>query len=229
MLIRQIYDPVLSQYAYLIGCQKTKEAILIDPQRDLDRYLEIAKEEGVKITHTTETHIHADFLSGCRQAAHQHGIKALLSGEGGDDWNYLWVEDKGIDAELIVDGDEFMIGNIHFKVMHTPGHTPEHIAFLVTDQGGGADEAIGILSGDFVFVGALGRPDLLEVAAGITGTRIESARHSRRSLASSCSASARVSKTDSLQQQPQTNWTRIARIRICKPVLSACRRSRHDQ
>lgn len=181
MLIRQIYDPILSQYAYLIGCQKTKEAILIDPQRDIDRYLKIAAEEGVRITHTTETHIHADFLSGCRQAAHQHGIKALLSKEGGDDWNYLWANDEGIDIDLIGDGDEFMIGNIHFNVIHTPGHTPEHIAFLVTDRGSGADEAIGLVSGDFVFVGALGRPDLLEVAAGITGTREESARQLYRS------------------------------------------------
>ena len=176
MLIRQIYDPVLSQYAYLIGCQKTKEAILIDPQRDLERYLSIAHEEGVQITHVTETHIHADFLSGSRQAAHQYGMKALLSGEGGDDWNYLWVDDEGIDVDTINDGDEFKIGNIHFKVIHTPGHTPEHIAFLVTDVGGGANEAIALVSGDFVFVGALGRPDLLEVAAGITGSRIESAK-----------------------------------------------------
>jgi len=176
MLIRQIYDPILAQYAYLIGCQKTKEAILIDPQRDIDRYLQIAKEEGVRITHTSETHIHADFLSGCRQAAHDQGIKVILSNEGGDEWNYLWAEDEGIEVELVKDGHEFMIGNIHFKVIHTPGHTPEHISFLVTDQGGGADEAIGLVSGDFVFVGALGRPDLLEAAAGMTGTRMESAK-----------------------------------------------------
>jgi len=184
MLIRQIYDPVLSQYAYLVGCQKTKEAILVDPQRDIERYAEIAAEEGVKITHVTETHIHADFLSGCRQASKDWGVKVLLSGEGGDDWKYEWLSEDGVNGQELKNGDTFDIGHIRFEVRHTPGHTPEHIVFVITDKGGGAAEPIGVLTGDFIFVGALGRPDLLEAAVGLDGARIESAKELYRSARS---------------------------------------------
>ena len=170
MLFRQIPDPHLAQYAYLIGCQKTGEALLVDPERDIDRYLEIAEEEGLRITHVAETHIHADFLSGARQFV-EEGVKVYLSAEGGDDWQYGWTEMDGYDITLLRDGDTFKVGNIEIEAVHTPGHTPEHLSFLVTDHGGGADEPMGLLSGDFLFVGDLGRPDLLETAAGEVGAR----------------------------------------------------------
>lgn len=181
MLFRQIFDPRLSQYAYLIGCQRTGEAILIDPQRDIDRYLQLAADEEVRITAVTETHIHADFLSGARELAHAVGAKVYVSGLGGPDWQVEWpeqdtVDGKPIDFERLADGDSIHIGNIELKVVHSPGHTPEHIAFLVTDHGGGATEPMGIASGDFVFVGDLGRPDLLESAAGEAGAMEPSAR-----------------------------------------------------
>lgn len=176
MFFRQVFDPDLAQYAYIIGCQRTGEAIVIDPQRDVDRYLEIAAEEGLRITCATETHIHADFLSGTVELAAQHGAKLFLSGEGTDEWRYHWADDAPYDITLVGNGDRFRVGNIELEVMHTPGHTPEHIAFLVTDHGGGANEPIGIASGDFVFVGALGRPDLLETAAGVSGAQEPAAR-----------------------------------------------------
>ena len=182
MLFRQIYDPKLAQYAYLIGCQQTKEALLIDPERDIDRYVEIAEAEGLEITAVTETHIHADFLSGSREFAEQHGVKLYLSDEGDADWKYGWLEDGDYDATLLKDGDSFMIGKIEIKALHTPGHTPEHLSFLVIDHGGGAAEPIGIASGDFVFVGDLGRPDLLESAAGVVGAREPSAQRLYESL-----------------------------------------------
>ncbi|MEP0546046.1 MAG: rhodanese-like domain-containing protein [Rhodothermales bacterium] len=174
MLFRQIFDPHLAQYAYLIGCQKTKTALVIDPERDIDRYVEAAGAEGLTITAVAETHIHADFLSGAREFAKQHGVKVYLSGEGGPDWTYGWG--KGYDVELLRDGDTFAVGNIKIKAVHTPGHTPEHLSFLITDEGGGADEPLGLASGDFVFVGDLGRPDLLETAAGQEGAQ-EPAAH----------------------------------------------------
>lgn len=176
MFFRQIFDPELAQYAYLIGCQRTGEALVIDPERDIDRYVRIARKEGLRIVAATETHIHADFLSGLREFAEQHGVKLYLSDEGDEDWKYNWAEASKYDVHFLRDNDEFMIGNIRIQALHTPGHTPEHMSFLITDMGGGANEPIGIASGDFVFVGDLGRPDLLETAAGVSGAREPAAR-----------------------------------------------------
>ncbi len=175
MLFRQIGDTKLAQYAYLIGCQKTGEAIIVDPERDIDTYLEIAEKEGLKITAAVDTHIHADYLSGLREFA-ERGVKVYASDEGDADWKYEWLVGSSYNYELVKHGDTFSMGNIKFTVIHSPGHTPEHVAFLVTDQGGGADRPMGLLSGDFVFVGDLGRPDLLESAAGVVGVMEPSAR-----------------------------------------------------
>ena len=181
MLLRQIFDPKLAQYAYLIGCQKTKEAIIIDPERDIDRYVDLARQEGLKIVAVAETHIHADFLSGSREFAEQLNTTLYLSDEGDADWKYEWVKGKkeggaSYDYVLLHDGDVFHVGGIEFKAVHTPGHTPEHMSYLVIDRGSGATTPIGIASGDFVFVGDLGRPDLLEQAAGMHGVQEPSAR-----------------------------------------------------
>lgn len=180
MLFRMIYDDRLAQAAYLIGCQKTGEAILIDPERDIDRYLALAAKEKVRITAVTETHIHADFLSGTREIAEKTGAHVYLSAEGGKDWQYQWLAKKSTGGAyahtLLRDGTTFKVGNIEFKAIHTPGHTPEHICFMVTDLGSGATEPMGIATGDFVFVGDLGRPDLLETAAGQQGSKEPSAR-----------------------------------------------------
>ena len=179
MLFRLIYDEDLAQAAYLIGCQRTGEAIIIDPERDIDRYLDLATSHGLRIVAAAETHIHADFLSGVRQFAEQTGAKVLVSGEGGADWQSGWLE--GYDHQVLVDGDTFDVGNIRFTAVHSPGHTPEHLSYLVTDLGGGADTPIGVVSGDFVFVGDLGRPDLLETAAGIEGAKEASAHQLAKS------------------------------------------------
>jgi len=180
MVFRQIADERLAQYAYLVGCQRTGEALLIDPERDIDRYLDAARAEGLEIRAVTETHIHADFLSGVRECAEQ-GVAVYLSDEGDADWKYRWVADGDYDVTWLKDGTSFRVGLIEFRVMHTPGHTPEHVSFLITDHGGGADGPMGLASGDFVFVGDLGRPDLLESAAGIQGAMEPSARELYRS------------------------------------------------
>ena len=169
MLFRQIFDPTLAQYSYLIGCQRTKEALIVDPERDIDRYIALAAAEGLEITTVTETHIHADFLSGARDLGEATGATVYLSDEGDADWKYNWPQTSTAQVRLVRDGDLFRVGQIELKVLHTPGHTPEHICFVVTDIGGGASEPMGILSGDFLFVGDLGRPDLLESAAGQVG------------------------------------------------------------
>ena len=170
MFLRQIFDPHLAQYAYIIGCQHTGEAIVIDPERDVERYRHLAEENDMRLSAVAETHIHADFVSGARALVETFGAHGYLSAEGGPDWQSEWA--RGLaNVTLLHDGDSFRIGKIRFDVLHTPGHTPEHICFLVTDEGGGANESIALLSGDFLFVGDAGRPDLLETAAGIVGTR----------------------------------------------------------
>ncbi len=180
MLFRMLYDDKLAQASYFIGCQRTGEAIVIDPERDAERYLELAGREGMKITGIAETHIHADFLSGARELAERTGGRLYLSDEGDADWKYQWLNQKqsggSYHHQLVKHGDKFKVGNIQFEVMHTPGHTPEHVSFLVTDLGGGANEPMGLASGDFVFVGDVGRPDLLETAAGQVGAKEASAR-----------------------------------------------------
>lgn len=180
MFMRMIYDDKLAQAAYLIGCQRTGEAIVIDAERDVDRYISLAKANGLRIVAAAETHIHADFVSGSRELAEAVGAKVLVSDEGDVEWKYQWLDKKlgggSYDHQLLRDGDAFSIGSIDFRVLHTPGHTPEHIVFLITDRGAGATEPVGMVTGDFVFVGDLGRPDLLETAAGQAGAMIPSAR-----------------------------------------------------
>src|SRR5262245_61143325 len=128
MLFRLIYDDSLAQAAYLIGCQRTGEALLIDPERDIDRYLRIAEAERLRISAVTETHIHADFLSGVRELAETTGAKVYLSDGGPADWKYQWLDQKQsggrYNAQLLKDGDTFKVGNIEIKAIHTPGHTP---------------------------------------------------------------------------------------------------------
>jgi hydroxyacylglutathione hydrolase len=186
MFFRMIYDDRLAQGAYLIGCQRTGEAIVIDPQRDVDRYIRCAEKEGLRIAGVAETHIHADFLSGARELAERSGAKVYLSGEGGPDWSYQWLDGKigggSYPHRLLKNDDTFRIGGIELRAIHTPGHTPEHLCFQVTDRGGGATEPMGLISGDFVFVGDLGRPDLLETAAGQTGAADPAAQALCRSV-----------------------------------------------
>ena len=173
MLLRRFYDPKLAQASYLVACGRAGEGIVVDPHRDADQYMRAAASEGVRITHVTETHIHADFVSGSRELAARAGAQLHLSGEGGADWAYDFASSDG--ARILHDGDTIDIGNVRLSVMHTPGHTPEHLIFLVTDRAT-ADEPMGAITGDFVFVGDVGRPDLLERAAKVEGTMRASAR-----------------------------------------------------
>lgn len=179
MFFQRFYDTKLAQASYLIGCQLTGDAVVVDPNRDVQQYIDAASQNGLRVTHVTETHIHADFVSGARELAEDTGAQLLLSNEGGAEWKYDFAANAG--AHLLEHGDAFMVGNIRLDVMHTPGHTPEHISFVVTDTPAGAGPW-GILTGDFVFVGDVGRPDLLERAVGMKGTMEAGARALFRSL-----------------------------------------------
>src|SRR5690606_38314045 len=129
---------------------------VVDPRRDLDVYLDLAEKNGMRIVAVTETHIHADYLSGTRELAARTGAQMYVSDEGGPDWTY---SDAFADAVRMKHGHRIELGNIAVEAVHTPGHTPEHMSFLVTD-GAQANDPGFMLTGDFVFVGDLGRPDL---------------------------------------------------------------------
>ena len=165
MIVSRLYEPAIAQASYLIGCAATGDAIVIDPNRDVERYIEEAARHGLRIAHVTETHIHADFLSGARELARQTGATLYLSDEGDQDWKYQFASE----GTLVKHGDRIRIGRVAVDVVATPGHTPEHITFLITD-GAAASEPLAAATGDFIFVGDVGRPDLLERAAHIKGT-----------------------------------------------------------
>jgi hydroxyacylglutathione hydrolase len=179
VLLHRIWDAKLAQASYLIGCIEAREALVIDATRDVDQYLALAASLNLRIAHVTETHIHADFCSGSRELAARAKAKLYLSDEGGDEWRYRFASGDG--AVLLHDGGGFAVGRVSIRVLHTPGHTPEHLTFLVTD-GAAATEPIAAVTGDFVFVGDVGRPDLLERAAGVGGTMEDAARALFRSL-----------------------------------------------
>ncbi len=174
MYFKQFFDEKLAQYAYMIGCQANGTAIIIDPMRDIDQYIDHAASQNLTITGAADTHIHADYISGLREFA-ERGLKVYASDEGDKDWKYEWLKNSNYDYELLKNGDVFKVGNITVKAWHTPGHTPEHLSYFVTD-GAAADEPMGIITGDFVFVGDVGRPDLLESAAGQANVMEPSAR-----------------------------------------------------
>ncbi|MDO8681040.1 MAG: rhodanese-like domain-containing protein [Acidobacteriota bacterium] len=177
MFVKRFFEPAIAQASYLIGCHATGESIVIDANRDVDQYLAAAAQEGLRITHVTETHIHADYVSGSRELAACTGGALYLSDEGDRDWKYQFASE----GRLLHDGDRMTVGNIRVDVLHTPGHTPEHLTFLITD-GAAADQPIAAVTGDFIFVGDVGRPDLLERAAGIAGTMEAGARTLWQSL-----------------------------------------------
>ena len=172
MLLERIYDEDLAQASYFIGCQAKGEAIVVDPRRDLDVYLDLAEKNAMRIVAVSETHIHADYLSGTRELAARTGAQMYVSDEGGPDWIYGSDFDGAIRMKH---GHTLQLGNITFEASHTPGHTPEHLSFLITD-GAQSSEPGFMLTGDFVFVGDLGRPDLLDEAAGFVDTRFQGAR-----------------------------------------------------
>jgi hydroxyacylglutathione hydrolase len=179
VLLHRIWDPKLAQSGYLIGCTEAREALVIDATRDVEQYLALAASFNLRLAHVTETHIHADFVSGSRELAARAGARLYLSDEGGAGWRYDFAGPDG--AVPLRDGDRFTVGRVGIQVLHTPGHTPEHLTFLVTDRES-ATEPIAAVTGDFVFVGDVGRPDLLERAARVEGTMDAAARTLFRSI-----------------------------------------------
>jgi len=219
MILKRFYDERLAHASYLVGCPGAGEAVIIDPNRDLTQYLDAAASEGLRITKVTETHIHADFLSGGQELAEITGAEYLVSDEGDQDWKYA----PEISKTLLKEGDVFRIGALRFDIWHTPGHTPEHITFILTDEAA-SPEPLAAFTGDLVFIGDVGRPDLLEEAAGVVGAAEPGARRLFDTLerfktlpdsllvwpahgaGSACGKSLGGSPVSSLGYEKLTNW-----------------------
>ena len=181
MIFKRFYDENLAQASYLIGCEKTREAIVVDPGLDAEEYERAAAAERLRITHVAETHIHADFVSGSRALADKVGATLHLSSQGRGEWGYTENAMEG--AIPLPGGGKIELGDVTLEAAHTPGHTPEHIALIVTDHKRGTTP-VGVLTGDFIFVGDVGRPDLLELAVGAVGNADRSASDLYRSVQS---------------------------------------------
>lgn len=158
MRIERFEVPGLSHYSYIVS--SAGQGIVIDPKRDVDTYVAYAAAQNLKITHILETHIHADYASGARELAEATGAEMWLSAhDTGEDFEYQFPHHP------MKDGDELQVAEMRLVALHTPGHTPEHISFALYDTKRSNEQPLAIFSGDFVFVGSLGRPDLLGEAA----------------------------------------------------------------
>ncbi|MDY6836201.1 MAG: MBL fold metallo-hydrolase [Chloroflexota bacterium] len=147
MFLKQFYIEGLAHASYMVGAEGV--AAVIDPRRDVDIYLREAKEQGLAITHIFETHLHADFVSGHLELARQTGAKILMPKSAGVQYDYVPLSE----------GIKLRIGSVEFGVLETPGHTPEHIGLVVADLSR-AEEPCLVFTGDVLFVGDVGRPDL---------------------------------------------------------------------
>ena len=144
----------LAQYSYIISSQG--RSVVVDPIRDTDRYLRFLEERGLTLSSIVETHIHADFASGAKALAEATGAELALSAyDEGEHYQY------GMPHRSLRSGDNVQVGTVRVQALHTPGHTPEHLSFVLYDLQRSETEPLAIFSGDFLFVGSVGRPDLL--------------------------------------------------------------------
>ncbi len=153
MVLERFEVPGLAHYSYMVASRS--RAVVVDPKRDVDTYLAFAAQRDWKITHILETHIHADYASGARELAAATGAELWLSAhDAGEDYVYQFPH------RAMRDGDRLEWNDVAIVALHTPGHTPEHLSFLIHEPAQ-SPHPVAMLSGDFLFVGSLGRPDLL--------------------------------------------------------------------
>lgn len=166
MIIQQFFTKKIAHSSYFLG--GNKECAIIDPRRDADIYIEVAREMGTRITYILETHLHADFISGHIDLAERTG--ATIYGPRSADFDFDYVP--------LSEGDSFEIEDMTIKVLETPGHTPEHISYVVTDRSRGEDP-VALFCGDTLFVGDVGRPDLFPGRAEELASRLYDSLHEK--------------------------------------------------
>lgn len=208
MKIEQIYTGCLAQGAYYV--ESEGEAVVIDPLREVAPYIQKAEKNGAKIKYVFETHFHADFVSGHIDLSQKTGAPIV----------YGPSAKPSFDAHIAADGEEFVVGKITFKVLHTPGHTLESSCYLLRDEQG---KDVALFSGDTLFIGDVGRPDLAQKAAHMTqeelaGTLFDSLRSKVMPLAddiivypahgagSACGKNMSKETKDTLGNQKRTNY-----------------------
>jgi hydroxyacylglutathione hydrolase len=153
MVVETVFTEGVAHLSYLIGDKATGKAAVIDPRRDVEVYIELARKNKLSITHVLETHIHADFVSGTRELVDRTGTaEAILSVEGGAKY--------GFKCGKLKDGDKIDLGRVILTARHTPGHTPEHMSFLAAESNR-PETSFAVFSGDTLFADSVGRPDLL--------------------------------------------------------------------
>jgi hydroxyacylglutathione hydrolase len=155
MILEQFYLNCLAHASYLVGDEATQTAAVIDPQRDIDRYLAFATERGLTIRHVFLTHLHADFIAGHLELRDRTGATIYLGATANAEYRFT----------PLADGDTVEFGQVRLQTLATPGHTPESISIAVYDLARSATEAYAVLTGDTLFIGDVGRPDL-RVALG---------------------------------------------------------------
>ncbi len=155
MILKQFYLNCLAHASYLIGDDETKTAAVVDPQRDIDQYLAFAAEQGLTIRHVFLTHLHADFIAGHLELRDRVGAMIYLGAKAQAEYAFT----------PLADGAEVTFGRVTLRALETPGHTPESISIVVFDRDRSATEPYAVLTGDTLFVGDVGRPDL-RVALG---------------------------------------------------------------
>src|SRR4029079_8035474 len=154
MLLERFEDKGLAHYSYALGCESAGTVAIVDPRRDVDVYREFVHQRGLRITHVLETHIHADFASGARELAERTGAELWLSAyDAGELYEVAFPHHPMHDAEALT------LGNVRIEARHTPGHTPEHLAFLGFELPRARSTPPVMPSGAFRFVGSLGRRD----------------------------------------------------------------------
>lgn len=157
MFFQRVFTPGLSINSYLLGDEKSKRCIVIDPTRHVIPYIIQAQNAGLDITDILETHVHADYVSGSKELKHQLNEKPRIyaSGMGGDRWIPAYVD------VVVRQGTQLKIGDIRLDAVHTPGHTPEHVIWICYDESRSSSTPWFAFTGDCLFVGSVGRPDLL--------------------------------------------------------------------
>ena len=150
MILKQYYLGCLAHASYLVGDEESRTAVIVDPQRDVDQYLAGAAEQQLKISHVILTHLHADFLAGHVELRERAGAKIFLGAQAKAEYEFIGFKD----------GDSLEFGTLKLSILETPGHSPESISIAVYDLASDSQKPYSVLTGDTLFIGDVGRPDL---------------------------------------------------------------------
>ena len=166
MLLKHFFVEKIAHSSYLLG--GTQSCAIVDPERDVDIYIDTARNLDLDVTHILETHLHADFVSGHMELAEKTGATIYAPKSG----------NCKFDHEAISEGDEINLENMKINILETPGHTPEHICYNVVDKSRGTDP-VGVFVGDTLFVGDVGRPDLFPGRAEELAKKLHDSLHQK--------------------------------------------------